>query len=145
MQQSTPFKSGEIRNLASLGLDPKFFKFNVTHLESERYISLRDVDQNGTPQLTVVELFNNFNIVRKPGAKVDGSIMHIKENIVALKAPMEGGKGHILQIFNMDKKLKLANLEFQENIVFWRWVDQEILAVVTTSSVYHVSLASPEK
>lgn len=143
--QAIPFKSGEIRNLTSLGLDPKFFKFNVTHLESERYISLRDVDQNGTPQLTVIELFNNFNLVKRPGAKVDGSIMHLKENIVALKAPVEGGKGHILQIFNMDKKQKLVNLEFQDNIVFWRWVDQEILAVVTSNSVFHVSLSSPEK
>jgi hypothetical protein len=50
--------------------------------------------------------------VKRPGAKVDGSIMHIKENIVALKASMEGGKGHILQIFNMDKKQKLSNIEF---------------------------------
>jgi hypothetical protein len=38
--------------------------------------------------------------------------MHLKENIVALKAPMEGGTGHILQIFNMDKKQKLSNIEF---------------------------------
>lgn len=110
MQAAIPFKYGEIQNLTNLGLDPKFFKFNVTHLESERYISIRDADQTGTPQLTVVELFNKFNLVRRPGAKVDGSIMHLKENIVALKAPMEGGKGHILQIFNMDKKQKLTNL-----------------------------------
>jgi clathrin heavy chain len=128
-----------------LGIDSKFFKFNVTHLESERYISVRDVDQNGTPQLTVIELFNKFNLVKRPGAKVDGSIMHIRDNIVALKAPMEGGKGHILQIFNMDKKQKLANLEFNDNITFWRWVDLEVLVVVTTNSVYHVSLANPEK
>lgn len=52
--QATPFKYGEIQNLTNLGLDPKFFKFNVTHLESERYISIRDADQTGTPQLTVV-------------------------------------------------------------------------------------------
>lgn len=108
--QDSPFKFGEIQNIANLKIDPKFFKFNVTHLESERYISVRDVDQNGTPQLTVIELFNNFNLVKRPGAKVDGSIMHLKENIVALKAPVEGGKGHILQIFNMDKKQKLSNI-----------------------------------
>lgn len=128
-----------------MGLDPKFFKFNVTHLESERYISIRDVDQNGTPQLTVVELFNKFNIVRRPGGKIEGSIMHLKENIVALKAPMEGGRGHILQIFNMEKKQKLSNIEFKENIVFWRWVGEDLLAVVTTTSVYHVSIAKPDE
>lgn len=83
--------------------------------------------------------------MRRPGAKVDGSIMHIKENIVALKASMEGGKGHILQIFNMDKKQKLTNIEFPDNIVFWRWIAEDLLAVVTTASVYHVSIAKAEE
>lgn len=71
--------------------------------------------------------------------------MHLKENIVALKAPMEGGRGHILQIFNMEKKQKLSNIEFKENIVFWRWVGEDLLAVVTTTSVYHVSIAKPDE
>ena len=71
--------------------------------------------------------------------------MHLKENIVALKAGMEGGKGHILQIFNMERKEKLNNLEFQDNIVFWRWVAEDILAVVTTTAVYHVSISAPNQ
>jgi len=58
---------------------------------------------------------------------------------------MEGGKGHILQIFNMDKKQKLTNIEFAENIVFWHWVADDVLGVVTTTSVYHVSIAKPEE
>jgi hypothetical protein len=29
-----PFKSGEIYKLTNLGIDPKFFKFGVTQLES---------------------------------------------------------------------------------------------------------------
>ena len=103
------------------------------------------MDQTGNPQLTHVELFNKFNINRRPGTKIDGFIMHLKDNIMTLKAPMEGGKGHILQIFNMDKKQKINSIEFHENIVFWRWVDPEILAVVTTTSVYHVSVAKPDE
>lgn len=71
--------------------------------------------------------------------------MHLKHNIVGLKAPMEGGKGHILQIFNMDKKEKLSNLEFPDNIIFWRWVAEDILGVVTTTAVYHVSIAKPNE
>ena len=71
--------------------------------------------------------------------------MHIKDNIVALKAPMEGGKGHILQVFNMDRKEKLSNLEFPDNIVFWRWITEDILGVVTTTAVYHVSIATPNQ
>ncbi len=82
-----------------------------------------------------------MNVVKRPGSKVDGAIMHIKDNIIALKAPNEG-KGHILQIFDMDKKAKLKNIEFPENIVFWRWVSETVLAVVTSSAVYHVSIVN---
>lgn len=31
-------------------------------------------------------------------------------------------------------------MEVNENIVFWKWVNNDILAYVTTSSVYHVNI-----
>ncbi len=82
-----------------------------------------------------------MNVVKRPGNKVDGAIMHIKDNIIALKAPSEG-KGHILQVFDMDKKAKLKNIEFAESIVFWKWVNEQILAIVTSTSVYHVNIVN---
>ena len=136
---TNPFRYGQVSNLSELGIDPKFFKFNVTHMESERYVSVRDVDANGTAQLSTIELFNKMNVTRKPGNKVDGFIMHLKENIIALKASNEG-KGHILQVFNLDQKAKLKHLEFAEDIIFWRWVSDKTLAVVTSISVYHVNI-----
>ena len=45
----------------------------------------------------------------------------------------------------MEKKEKLNNLEFQDNIVFWRWVADDVLAVVTATTVYHVSIARPNE
>lgn len=42
----------------------------------------------------------------------------------------------------MDKKEKLKHVEILENIVFWRWVNNAKLAVVTTNSVYHLSIAN---
>ena len=142
--QASPFGFGEIQNVTNLGIDPKFLKFNVTHLESERYVAVRDVDANGVPQMSIIELFNKFNVVRRPGAKVEGCMMHPKDNIIALKAPGDGGRGHILQVFNMDKKQKLVNSEFADSIVFWRWVGEDMLAVVTNTSVYHVPIDKPD-
>lgn len=68
--------------------------------------------------------------------------MHPSQNIVALRAKNEAGNGSIIQIFNMDKKEKLKHVEILETIVFWRWVNNTKLAVVTTNSVYHLSIAS---
>lgn len=67
--------------------------------------------------------------------------MHLSQNIVALKAPNEAlGRGHILQIYNMDQKKKLKHIELSENIVYWRWVSTSKLAIVTGSSVYHINI-----
>jgi len=58
-----------------------------------------------------------------------------------LKAPNDPS-GHILQIFNLNDKKKLKHIEFAENIVFWKWVNSKILAVITSTSVYHVNIAN---
>lgn len=70
--------------------------------------------------------------------------MHINDNIISLKAPNEPA-GHILQIFNLTSKAKLKHIEFAKNIVFWRWVNANILGVVTTTSVYHVNISNDSK
>ncbi len=52
--QPAPFKSAQIFDVATLGIDPKYFKFNVTHLESDRYVSVKDVDAEGKSQLSII-------------------------------------------------------------------------------------------
>jgi hypothetical protein len=42
----------------------------------------------------------------------------------------------------MDKKEKLKHVEILENVVYWRWANTTKLAVVTTSSVYHINIAN---
>lgn len=109
--QANPFRYGEFSNLSNLGIDPSFFKFGVTSLESEKYVCIRDKDAQGNAQISIVELTNKMNIVRRPGSKVDGALMHISDNIISLKAPNEP-TGHILQIFNLNSKSKLKHIEF---------------------------------
>lgn len=70
--------------------------------------------------------------------------MHTSENIISLKAPNEP-TGNILQIYNLNSKTKLKNIQFTENIVFWKWVSPTILGIVTTSSVYHVNISNDSK
>ncbi len=40
----------------------------------------------------------------------------------------------------MDSRKKLKSLEVNESIVFWRWVNNDNLAYVTSNSVYHVNI-----
>ena len=45
----------------------------------------------------------------------------------------------------MDLKQKLKNIEFNESVVFWKWVSPAKLAVVTTSSVYTIDIRKPDE
>ena len=42
----------------------------------------------------------------------------------------------------MEKKEKLKHLEFLEQVVYWKWVNLQKLAVVTGTSVYHINIAN---
>lgn len=75
--QASPFRHGEFANISSLGIDPSFFKFGVCSLESEKYLCVRDKDAQGNFQISIVELTNKLNVMKRPGNKVDGAIMHI--------------------------------------------------------------------
>jgi clathrin heavy chain len=68
--------------------------------------------------------------------------MHPRDNIIALMAKAPTGTGNVVQIFNMAERAKLKDLSFTENIVYWHWVSLQKLAIVTTTSVYHVNLAN---
>ena len=48
-----------------------------------------------------------------------------------------------IKIFNMDKKEKLKHVELNELVVFWRWVNNNKLSVVTPTSVYHLNITNP--
>jgi clathrin heavy chain len=71
--------------------------------------------------------------------------MHLTEPIIALKAQQR-----TLQLFNLQTKEKLQTYTHSENIVFWRWISQTTLALVSDKSVYHwevigTSAATPVK
>lgn len=71
--------------------------------------------------------------------------MHPQENIIALKAKVATGTGHMLQIFNMGLKQKLKDLVFNENIVYWKWISLTKLALVTATAVYHADISNPNE
>ena len=56
--------------------------------------------------------------------------------------------GRTLQIFNIDTKQKVKSHTNSEDIVFWKWVSDTIIGLVTETAVYHWSIAdqtAPQK
>jgi clathrin heavy chain len=93
---------------------------------------VRQQTNDASPAETViVNLKNPGDIIRRP-IRADSAIMHLTEPIIALKAQQR-----TLQLFNLATKEKLQTHTHTEDIVFWRWISQTTLALVSSKSVYH--------
>ena len=81
--------------------------------------------------MVIVDLKNNNNVTRRP-IKADSAIMHWTRNIIALKA-----QSRTLQIFDLEQKAKLKSATMGEDVVFWKWISDTTIGLVTDSAVFH--------
>lgn len=135
MAQQLPIRFQEVLQLPALGINPSAIGFATLTMESDRYIVVREVA--ATPeqksQIAIIDMQNPGNVVRRP-ITADSAIQHPTQNIIALKA------GNTLQIFNLDQKAKLKSTTMTDAVVYWRWISQTTIALVTGASAYHWSL-----
>jgi clathrin heavy chain len=45
-----------------------------------------------------------------------------------------------LQIFNLETKTKVKACTMAEDVTFWRWISNGVVALVTDTAVYHWSI-----
>jgi clathrin heavy chain len=83
------------------------------------------------PEVVIIELKNGNNITRRP-IKADSAIMHWTRQVIALKA-----QSRTLQIFDLEQKKKLKSCTMNEDVMFWKWISETTIGLVTSSSVYH--------
>ena len=101
-------------------------------LESDSYICIREKkNEAAAAEIVIVDLKNGNNVVRRP-IKADSAIMHWSRQVIALRA-----QSRTVQIFDLDKKAKLKSATMNEDVVFWKWISETTLGLVTDTSVYH--------
>lgn len=69
--------------------------------------------------------------MRRP-IKADSAILHWTKHIIALKA-----QARTLQVFDLENKAKLKSCTMNEDVMFWKWISESVLGLVTETSVYH--------
>ncbi|KIY52907.1 clathrin heavy chain [Fistulina hepatica ATCC 64428] len=129
MDVSKPIAFCEHLQLSSLGIQPSSISFQTLTLESDRFICVREEQK-----LVIVDLNDVGNVMRRP-ISADSAIMHPHQRILALKA------ARTLQIFNIDTKQKVKSHVHSEDVVFWTWINDSTVGMVTETSVYHWSIA----
>ncbi|KAK5173612.1 Clathrin heavy chain [Saxophila tyrrhenica] len=135
-----PIKFTEILQLNSVGILQQSIGFNSTTLESDHFICVRQkADENASPEVIIVNLKNGNSVMKRP-IKADSAIMHWNREIIALKAG-----GRTLQIFDLVQKSKIKSTGMGEDVVFWKWLSESSLGLVTDTSVYHWNIFDPSQ
>jgi len=105
-------------------------------MESDKFIIVRET-VGSTAQVVIVDVNNPKEVMRRP-ISADSVIMHPSKKIIALKNARQ------LQMFDIDQKAKLKSHMNAEDVVFWKWINEQSVGLVTETSVYHWNLDGPQ-
>ena len=140
-QQNIPIIFQEKMNICQLGINSNDVKFGSVTLESSKYLCAKNTSGE-KKSLNVIELDTRATSQFPFGG--DSAIMNPISKIIGLRA------GQKLQIFNIDLKSKMKNVDMPSNddVKFWTWINPKVIGIVTNNSVYHWSIdgdAKPKK
>ncbi|XP_016099575.1 clathrin heavy chain 1-like [Sinocyclocheilus grahami] len=133
MAQILPIRFQEHLQLQTLGVSPASISFSCLTMESDRFICIREKvgEQN---QVLIVDLSDPSEPIRRP-ITADSAIMNPASKVIALK-----DAARTLQIFNMEMKSKVKAHTMTDEVLFWRWISVNTIALVTDTAVYHWSM-----
>ena len=141
-----PLVSNLVYNVNSVdgGLNPASVKFTNITMESDKYICIRDqsADQHS---VVIVEVGSDARVkpnTRHKMAATDAAIMNPVSKVLAMRS------GQDIQIFNLEMRARLKQTHMEEPVVFMKWVNPQVMAIVTSTSVFHWSMegdSAPQK
>ncbi|XP_072934300.1 clathrin heavy chain isoform X3 [Epargyreus clarus] len=139
MAQVLPIRFQEHLQLTNVGINPASISFNTLTMESDKFICVRE-KVGETSEVVIIDMADPTNPIRRP-ISADSAIMNPASKVIALKgkAGVEAAQ-KTLQIFNIEMKSKMKAHTMSEDIVFWKWISLNTLALVTKMSVYHWSM-----
>uniref|UniRef100_G1SF26 Clathrin heavy chain n=1 Tax=Oryctolagus cuniculus TaxID=9986 RepID=G1SF26_RABIT len=132
MAQILPIRFQEHFQLQNLGINPANIGFSTLTMESDKFICVRE-KVGEQAQVVIVDMHEPTAPIRRP-ISADSAIMNPASKVIALKA------GKTLQIFNIEMKSKMKAHTMSEEVIFWKWISVNTVALVTETAVYHWSM-----
>lgn len=129
MTQILPIKFQEHLQLTNIGINAANIGFNTLTMESDKFICVRE-KVGDSAQVVIIDMSDSANPIRRP-ISADSAIMNPTSKVIALKA------GKTLQIFNIEMKSKMKAHTMTEDVIFWKWISVNTVALVTEGAVYH--------
>ncbi|CAH2052388.1 unnamed protein product, partial [Iphiclides podalirius] len=138
MAQVLPIRFQEHLQLTNVGINPASISFNTLTMESDKFICVRE-KVGETSEVVIIDMADPTNPIRRP-ISADSAIMNPASKVIALKGKAGVEAQKTLQIFNIEMKSKMRAHTMTEDIVFWKWISLNTLALVTRLSVFHWSM-----
>uniref|UniRef100_A0A1B6FIJ1 Clathrin heavy chain n=4 Tax=Proconiini TaxID=565685 RepID=A0A1B6FIJ1_9HEMI len=142
MTQILPIRFQEHLQLTNVGINQASVSFNTLTMESDKFICVRE-KVGESSQVVIIDLNDPTNPIRRP-ISADSAIMNPASKVIALKgkAGTEGTAAaqKTLQIFNIEMKSKMKAHTMTDDVIFWKWISPNTLALVTETSVFHWSM-----
>lgn len=129
MAQALPIRFQEHLLLTNVGINAANIGFNTLTMESDKFICVRE-KVGDSAQVVIIDMSNSSNPIRRP-ISADSAIMNPASKVIALKAMKT------LQIFNIEMKSKMKAHTMTEDVIFWKWINVNTVALVTEGAVYH--------
>ena len=103
-------------------------------MESDKFICVRETGAQNS--VVIVDMASPLSPLRRP-ITADSALMNPVSKVIALKATVAGASGDSLQIFNLEQKAKIKSFQITQPVVFWKWITNTKLGLVTATTVYH--------
>ncbi|KAE8748133.1 Clathrin heavy chain [Frankliniella occidentalis] len=107
-------------------------------MESDKFICVKE-KIGDTSQVVIIDMADPTNPIRRP-ISADSAIMNPASKVIALKGKAGVEAQKTLQIFNIEMKSKMKAHTMTEDVIFWKWISLNTLALVTETSVFHWSM-----
>ncbi|KAK1942907.1 Clathrin heavy chain 1 [Phytophthora citrophthora] len=96
-------------------------------MESDKFLCICEQTHGS---IVIVDLSEGNTMERRP-IKADSAIMNPVSRVIAIRVENQ------LQVFNMDLRTKLKSHLMSESVVFWHWISDTTIALITASAVFH--------
>lgn len=136
--QILPIRFQEHLQLTNVGINQASVSFNSLTMESDKFICVRE-KMGDTSQVVIIDMADPTNPIRRP-ISADSAIMNPASKVIALKGKAGVEAQKTLQIFNIEMKSKMKAHTMTEDVIFWKWISLNTLALVTETSVFHWSM-----
>ncbi|KAI1716677.1 hypothetical protein Ddc_10472 [Ditylenchus destructor] len=120
-------------SLQKFGIPTSDVSFGAVTMESDKYIVVRQTVA-GIAQVVVIDIAGSIELMRRP-INADSALMNPEKQVLALKADKT------LQLFDLEEKKKIKAHTITEPVIFWKWINSDVLGIVTESPIYHWRLS----